>query len=76
MLNHFASMAMPRSRILISMPVISSFLVALMAEHHGGGDERGDDEVEDVTIRGRVGFVKVSEAWVLRSIWPQPVIHV
>jgi hypothetical protein len=42
----------------------------------GGYDERSDDEVDNVAIRIRVGFVQVSEARVLRSVWPQLVIHV
>jgi hypothetical protein len=47
-----------------------------MADHHSGDDERGDDEIENVTIRGPRGPVQVSEARVLISIWPQLVMHV
>jgi hypothetical protein len=38
-----------------------------MAEHHGGDDERGDDEVENVTIHGRTP-VQVSEARTVRAV--------
>jgi hypothetical protein len=53
-----------------------------MAQHYGGDDERGDDEVEgddevgNVTIRGPGGPLSGLEARVLRSVWPQLVIHV
>jgi hypothetical protein len=45
---------------------LASFPAEAMAEHHGDDDERGDDEVENVTfVVG--GPVQVSEARVLRS---------
>jgi hypothetical protein len=43
------------------------FLVELMAEHQGDDDERGDDEVENVTIHGRTP-VQVSEARAVRAV--------
>jgi hypothetical protein len=42
-----------RADIDLDAGCLLPFLVELMAEHHGGDDERGDDEVENVTIHGR-----------------------